>query len=328
MTIEQIIQKRDYFREITWRHLSSCFRSFEGKEYLSAAIWSAVFVESVLKDVLREFGEKSKERDELDPLIRRTSNYINNTAEISDRDKNCINDILRRAEEIRSKRNRLVHDTGVENHGLESDVGDMYNNVMQIISRYLETETSVRIYQANIQMKQPVKQLSAEPDFPIFISTITPHTFEQTEFIEGFCGRLKEIGIKPVRCLLTDFDKRDPMNKVRKTIQACNGLIVIGLERSHVYYFRDKEGSENQMEDMHRRYTSAWLQLESGMAVGMEKEVFVLCQKDLYSDGIFDRYWNTFVPLELKLPLNIYDRSVDMVLDRLKEFKEHYHKNQ
>lgn len=320
LKIEQIIQKRDCFKEITWRHLANCLRSFEEKEYLSAAIWSAVFTESVLKDFLREFGDKSKERDELYPMIRRMANYVNNDLNMSEYDKNYIQDILRRAEEICSKRNRLVHDTGVENHGLEADVGDMYNNVMQIITRYLETDFSKKVMLSNHHSKFEEKK--EESDFSVFISTITPHTFEQTEFIEGFCGRLREIGINPVRCLLNDFDKRDPMNKVRRIIQECDAFVVIGLERSHTYYYRDREGSERQSEAMHRRYTSAWLQIESGMAVGMGKEVFVLCQKDLYSDGIFDRDWNSYVPLELSMPLNIYDKSVNMVLDRLLECKE------
>lgn len=78
MTIEQIVKKRDYFKEITWRYLSNCLRSFEEHEYLSAAIWSAVFVESILKDYLREFGEKNKERDELDSLVKRVANHIRN----------------------------------------------------------------------------------------------------------------------------------------------------------------------------------------------------------------------------------------------------------
>lgn len=324
MTIEQIVKKRDCFKEITWRHLSNCLKSFEDREYLSAAIWSAVFVESVLKDYLRDFGEKSKDRDELDSLIKRVANHLRNASQISDADKDMINDILRRAEEIRSKRNRLVHDTGVENRGLETDVSDMYNNVMQIINNYLDTQISRSICAENSKIVDAKESEGNEPDFPIFISTITPHNFEQTEFIEGFCNRLREIGVTPVRCTLTDFDKRDPMNKVKSVIETCNAIVVIGLERSHVYYLRDKEGSEKEKEDMHRRYTSAWLQLESGIAIGMGKEVFVLCQKDLYGGGIFDRDWNTFVPMELNLPLNIYDKNVDMILGKIKEYKERY----
>lgn len=322
MKIQDIVKKRDYFKEITWRHLSNCLKSFEDREHLSAAIWSAVFVESILKDYLRDFGEKSKDRDELDSLIKRVANHLRNAPSVTDEDKNKINDILRRAEEIRSKRNRLVHDTGVENRGLETDVGDMYNNVMQIINNYLDTAISESIFAENTINIISDEKKKEEPSFPVFISTITPHNFDQTEFIEGFCNRLREIGVKPVRCEFDDFDKRDPMNKVRSVIEPCRAVVVIGLERSHVYYLRDKEGSEKESEDMHRRYTSDWLQLESGMAIGMGKKMFILCQKNLYGGGIFDRDWNTYVPMELNLPLNIYDRNVDMILAKLAEFKE------
>lgn len=326
MTIEQVVKNRDSFKEITWRHLSNCLKSFEEREYLSAAIWSAVFVESILKDYLLDFGENN-DRDELDSLIKRTSNHLNNSARVDHADKVKIHDILRRAEEIRGKRNRLVHDTGVENHGLETDVGDMYNNVMQIIRNYLDTKVSRTIFDENTRDRSTQQQAEEKTDFNVFVSTITPHNFEQTEFIEGFCNRLKEIGANPVRCMLTDFDKRDPMNKVKRVISECDAVIVIGLERSHVYYFRDKEGSEKEKEAMHRRYTSSWLQLESGIAIGQGKEVFVLCQKDLYGDGIFDRDWNTFVPLELNLPLNIHDKNVDMILDKIKEYKKSIQKD-
>ncbi len=326
MTIEEIVKKRDYFKETTWLHLSSCLKSFEEREFLSAAIWSSVFVESVLKDFLRGFGEKSKDRDEIDSLIKRVANHLRNAEKVSDSDKDVINDILRRAEEIRAKRNRLVHDTGVQNRGLETDVRDMYNNVFQIINDYLETELSQAVRVENARNNEVAAEKVSEPDFPIFVSTITPHTFEQTEFIEGFCNRLLEIGVTPVRCTLTDFDKRDPMNKVKNIIKDCNAVVVIGLERSHVYYLRDKEGSDREKEDLHRRYTSAWLQIESGIAIGLDKHVFVLCQNDLYSGGIFDRDWNTFVPMELSMPLNIYDNTVNMMLAKIKEFKDSYQK--
>lgn len=60
MTIEQIVKKRDCFKEITWRHLSNCLKSFEDREYLSAAIWSAVFVESCLRIICVILVKKAK----------------------------------------------------------------------------------------------------------------------------------------------------------------------------------------------------------------------------------------------------------------------------
>ena len=106
------------------------------------------------------------------------------------------------------------------------------------------------------------------------------------------------------------------------TPTSCHGIIVLGLERSHAYFYRDKEGSEKELEATHRRYSSAWLQLETGMAIGMGKDVFVLCQKNLYGDGIFDRNWNSYTPVELEMPLDMNDPMIKETLSVLENYKK------
>lgn len=330
MTYKEIIKKKDYFQDITWIHLSNCLKAFENRELLSASIWSAVFVESMLKDVLSVLLSVNVSTEEISSLIARLRNTLNNGSskfELSAADATVIEDIMRRADEIRLKRNRLVHDTGMENNYLDSDADDIYKNVNSIIERYIKTKVSKAIYRKNKEIAEETSHDQNEPSFPMFISTITPHTFEQSEFIEEFCNKLKSIGIKPVRCVMTDFDRRNPMEKVRRCIESCHGIIVLGLERSHAYFYRDKEGSENESEAMHRRYSSAWLQLETGMAIGMGKEVFVLCQKNLYSDGIFDRNWNSYTPVELEMPLDINDPKIKETLRVLESFKKEIEEN-
>ena len=250
MTYKEIVKKKEYFQNITWIHLSNCLKAFENRELLSASIWSAVFVESMLKDILSVLLNVNISTEEISSLIARLRNILNNGSskyELSATDATVIEDI---------------------------------------------------------------------------ISTITPHTFEQSEFIEEFCSKLKSIGIKPVRCVMTDFDRRNPMEKVRRYIEGCHGIIVLGLERSHAYFYRDKEGSEKELEATHRRYSSAWLQLGTGMAIGMGKDVFVLCQKNLYGDGIFDRNWNSYTPVELEMPLDMNDPMIKETLSVLENYKK------
>lgn len=325
MTYEEIISRKDYFQDITWTHLSNCLKAFENRELLSASIWSAVFVESILKDLLGELLNLNINTEEISSLISRLRKTLHNGTsklKLPPADSAAIEDILRRADEIRLKRNRLVHDTGMENNYLESDADDIYKNINLIVERYTKTRPGKVIYQKNKNALSKGEQKSAEPTFPVFISTITPHTFEQLKFIEEFCGKLKGIGIKPVRCVLTDFDRRNPMEKVRRCIEGCSAIIVLGLERSHAYFYKDREGSERESEAIHRRYSSAWLQLETGMAIGMGKDVFVLCQKDLYGDGIFDRSWNSYTPVELNMPLDIRDPKIEETLHMLETYKK------
>ena len=330
MIYKEIIKKRDYFQDITWIHLSNCLKAFENRELLSASIWSSVFVESILKDILTVLLKVNVSTEEISSLIARLRNTLNNGSsrfELTSTDSTAIEDIMRRADEIRLKRNRLVHDTGMENNYLDSDADDIYKNVNLIIERYLKTKVSKAIFRKNKDIADEVVNTQQEASFPMFISTITPHTFEQSEFIEEFCNKLKEIGIKPVRCVMTDFDRRNPMEKARRCIEGCHGIIVLGLERSHAYFYRDKEGSEKESEAMHRRYSSAWLQLETGMAIGMGKDIFVLCQKNLYGDGIFDRNWNSYTPVELEMPLDINDPMIKETLRVLESYKKEIEAN-
>lgn len=330
LTYKEIASKKEYFQDITWTHLSHCMKAFENRELLSASIWSSVFVESILKDILSVLITINISTEEINSLIVRLRNTLNNGTskyELTTCDTKKIEDIMRRADEIRLKRNRLVHDTGIENEYLDSDASDIYKNVNMIIERYLNSNISKEIYRKNKKYVDVVCEKQIKPDFPMFISTITPHTFDQSEFIEEFCKKLESIGILPVRLIMTDFDRRNPMEKARKCIEKCHGVIVLGLERSHTYFYRDKEGSEKESEAMHRRYSSAWLQLETGMAIGMGKDIFVLCQKDLYGDGIFDRDWNSYTPVELDMPLNINDPKIKQTMKVIEEYKKSIESN-
>ena len=61
---------------------------------------------------------------------------------------------------------------------------------------------------------------------------------------------------------------------------------------------------------------------ETGMAIGMGKDVFVLCQKNLYGDGIFDRNWNSYTPVELEMPLDMNDPMIKETLSVLENYKK------
>lgn len=320
MDKSELTQNKLSFSELTYQHLTYCLKSYDQREYFSSAVWAAVFVEAILKDILHQIDGKTH-NEELNALINNVKNYVNSTsANIVSSDRTLLRDIAGRCNEIKLKRNRLVHDTGVSRSKIDIDAADIHNNIAQITSHYLKTTLSGRIRAANLKAQNNGSNPAVDPDFPIFISTITPHTFEQEEFLEAFCEKLRLIGVKPVRCFLTDFDKKDPMGKVRDTIAQCKAVIVIGLERSHAYYFKDKERSQKESEGVHRLYSSSWLQLESGMAVALKKDVFVLCQHDIHSDGIFDREWNSYSPIEMPVPLDVNSKNVQMMLREIQEY--------
>lgn len=323
MEKKDVLSSEVDFRELTFQHLTLCMDKFEKNELLSAAIMAAVFAEALLKDI-HMFFELELPKGELNSLIDNYKKQVRSIKNLSVDDKNRLRGIINRCDEIRLKRNRLVHDTGLERTGIDADALDIHKNVMEIINLYLKTDMAIQIRHRQKNNIMPEEEKPIDTKFSVFISTITPHTVEQEVFLNAVCNKLSNMGIKPVRCGLTDFDKKDPMEKVRKAIESCQAVLVIGLERSHAYLFRDKEFSPNEREGIHRKHTSSWLHIESGMAVAQKKKIFVMCHKDIYGDGIFDRGWNSYPVLEFDSPLDVKHVKVQETLNAIKEYAEEY----
>ena len=157
-----------------------------------------------------------------------------------------------------------------------------------------------------------------------FISTVTPHTDAQVRFVEAFSRRLFTVGVEPVFLRQTSYDKSDPIGKTSSQIAASDFVIVLGLERSHAYYLKDKELSRYESEEVHRKYTSSWLHLEAGLAYALGKQIFVLCSSDILSDGIFDRAYNTYPVCEFS-GYSAFDASLDGFFSAVVEWMNDTH---
>jgi class 3 adenylate cyclase len=157
-----------------------------------------------------------------------------------------------------------------------------------------------------------------------FISSVTPHSDPQTRFVEAFCRRLFTAGIESIFLRQTAYDKNDPIGKASAQIAACDCVIVLGLERSHAYYTRDKETSRYESEYVHRKYTSSWLHLEAGLAYALGKQIFAVCSSDILSDGIFDRSYNTYPVYEFS-KYSAFDEGLEEFFHTIEEWAMENH---
>ncbi|MEA2020100.1 MAG: hypothetical protein U9N59_16855, partial [Campylobacterota bacterium] len=66
-------------------------------------------------------------------------------------------------------------------------------------------------------------------------------------------------------------------------------------------------------EENHVIYTSGWIHIESGMAISLGQEVFMLAEKNIVSDGIFDRDWNSFPIIEID-SLEEYEIQIEKLI--------------
>lgn len=309
------------FQELTFQYLTSCMKAFEDNEMLSTVVMGAVFSEAILKDICKFFGIEIP-KEELNPMIEKSRKEIRSMEKLEDNDKYRLLALFERCSEIRLKRNSLLHDNGVPRKEITAAAKDVYTNVMDIVGLYVKTDMASRIKDLRKEKATKHKARLTGTGCSVFISTITPHTVEQKVFLNAICNQLTDMGITPVRCEFDDYDRGDPMGKVRKTIESCDAFLVIGLERSHSYLYRDKEFSPGEKEGIHRKHTSGWLHVESGIAMALNKKIFVLCQKDIFGDGVFDRDWNSYIVVEFPTPLDAKHNKVQMTLRKIRDFAE------
>jgi hypothetical protein len=281
---------RPILSDTVYRHLANAAIAFGDKQYFAAAVWGAVFLEAFLVELAEKLGIPKPPPKE-DDLNRRIEELARFRKSPNPTKPDVPDEIVKRCRDVQNTRNRLVHDNGLLKKTLTEDAAFILRGLEVVLDWYL-----------TIRPEEPPPLRPAvvpSAGVPVFLSRANPHSRRQELFLDLFKTRLREAGVEPVELVPTIYDKHDPFGRVRETMRACRAVIVLGLERSHAYFLRDKEGSDKELESTHRWYTSGWMDIEAGMANALGLKVFVLCQRELHSDGIFDRQWNTYTVVEL-----------------------------
>lgn len=282
---------RPLLAPITLNHLKECCVAYEQGEHFAAAVWGAVFLEAFLSDLSTELEFPNRGQDDLNGRIQRLQQYQKNH---SPQKPDVPDEVVKRCDEIRSIRNRLVHHCGLSSNTVAQDAQFLLAGIEVILEWYQ------RVKGADEAEQMPDGASTTQSGVPIFVSTVTPHNQRQTHFLDTLMQHLRDVGGWPKRMKPTIFDRNDPIGAVRRQIEECRAVVVVGLERSHAYFLRDKEGTKDEFEDTHRKYTSGWLHLEAGIANALGLPVFVICEAEICSDGIFDRGWNTYAVTEVE----------------------------
>jgi HEPN domain-containing protein len=292
--------------------LENMIKAYGTNDYFSTALWGAVFLESYLEEVLKRLKFPVKNEKELNELISRLRQYINNPNPVENAIK-VPDEIVKRSDDVRNIRNRLVHNTGAKKETIEEDAKLIHSSIVILTDWFIDT------FAKEGHSIQDAAKNNSDHLIPVFFSSINPHTIEQALFIDAFLEKITEMGIKPVRCIFNTYDQKDPVGKVSRVIKECRGIIVLGLERTHSYFMREKERSEKEKEFTHVKYTSGWLHLEAGIAAAYNLEVFVICEKDIFGEGVFDRSWFSYPINEIE-NLDIKDKKLLEFFNHLQEW--------
>lgn len=290
--LELLQLARKHFEDVMFDPFKNHIIAYEKDQYYESSVWGAVFFESFVYFLAKSKGiNTDKKSANLNGIIDELRKCNNLELFIED-------GFLKYFDSIRATRNSLVHDTQItkKKEIIKVDADNIYRKIIEILEWY---------FYKYFDDSQNNSEL-----IPIFVSTITAHTPEQIFFQVTVFNEMEKNGLQPNRVEFNEFDKKDPMAKVVKKINDCQATIVLGLERSHAYFLKSREGSKKETEENHVIYTSGWLHVEAGMALALRKPVYVLSEKNIVSDGIFDRFWNSCIVVEIDC-IDNYDKQVE-----------------
>jgi len=169
---------RNILSKTTFSHLKNCYLALNDGQGLSAAIWAAVFLESFLDELfqLQKIGKRGKE--DLNGQIQSLRQYSNNPPPDS---INIPDEIVKRCDDIRNTRNRLVHDTGLEKDTINEDSKYIVAAIEVILNWY----TQIKPIKEEIETREKKDEEENKKLIPVFISTISPHNERQNYFFSS-----------------------------------------------------------------------------------------------------------------------------------------------
>jgi hypothetical protein len=174
--LNQVTQYRPFLQDAVYGYLRQCAESLEDCQHFASAVWAAVFLEAFLTDLLQDLNITVAPQTELNDLIQRLRQYAKNppTHRLPIPDE-----IIKRCDDIRNTRNRLVHNTGVPKKTVREDAQFIYAGIQVILEWYQRT------HQAKPQ--QSPDTVTPCLGFRMFISANTPDNARQSHCAHAYC---------------------------------------------------------------------------------------------------------------------------------------------
>ncbi|MCL1913095.1 MAG: hypothetical protein FWG10_04280 [Eubacteriaceae bacterium] len=127
----------------------------------------------------------------------------------------------------------------------------------------------------------------------IFVSVPNPHRTEQKKFVKMVHDILINDKFQPVTLGHTNFSQKPPLEAIQELLKKCSGLITIASRRSIILHGEEKPEA-NVYGQQSKELSNIWLtspfcHIETAMAFQIKIPTLLLKEKDVISDGVFER---------------------------------------
>ena len=118
----------------------------------------------------------------------------------------------------------------------------------------------------------------------VFLSVSNRLPTDKAAWVITVEAELRSLGVEIARVLPGEYSPTEPLGRVRREIETCQGVVVLALAE----YATPPGGSQDVAADVpgENRYSTVWNQIEAGIAVGMGRPVLVL--KDDSKGGVLE----------------------------------------
>lgn len=123
----------------------------------------------------------------------------------------------------------------------------------------------------------------------VFLSISNGYRKDQKDFECSFCRYIENLGhtYTTVSCLCDKGES--PITQIISTMHACDAVIALAFDRSHVYLEYQKELNLIQrLESRDQYYTSPWIHIECAIANTLGKPLLVLVPEYIKTEGLLD----------------------------------------
>ena len=118
----------------------------------------------------------------------------------------------------------------------------------------------------------------------VFLSVSNRLPTDKSAWVMAVESGLQEAGVEVARILPGDYDHSEPLGRVRREIESCQGVVVLALAE---YSAGPGDGQAPPAETSPaRHFSTVWNQIEAGIAVGMGLPLLVI--KDDATGGVLE----------------------------------------
>lgn len=130
----------------------------------------------------------------------------------------------------------------------------------------------------------------------VFLSVGRVATAEQDAFLGRLETKLRVLGLDPRTIGRNTFSSGQPLDRIKETMKASSGLIVLAFERTRAQRGVEiRSAKETPYTFTERRYATPWHHIELAMANMLGLPILVVLEKGVHEEGLLEDKYGWYV---------------------------------